>query len=61
MNSGPQWDDLHVVLTIVRMGSLSEGARRLGVSHATVFRRLQTMEQRLAVRWFECGARISGC
>lgn len=55
MNRSLQWDDLRVVLAIVRAGSLSGAARGLGVSHATVFRRLQTVEERLGVRLFERG------
>lgn len=47
------WDDLRTVLAIAEAGSLSGGARRLGVSHATVFRRLGAIEARLGVRLFE--------
>lgn len=48
-----RWDDLQVVLAITETGSLSGAGRRLWVSHATVFRRLQDLEQRLGVRLFE--------
>jgi len=34
------WDDLRVVQAIAEAGSLSGAGRRLGASHATVFRRL---------------------
>ncbi|WP_129139341.1 LysR family transcriptional regulator [Modicisalibacter coralii] len=47
------WGDLQVVLAIVEAGSLAGAARRLGVSHATVFRRLGALEKRLGVRLFE--------
>ncbi|MGH6717732.1 MAG: LysR family transcriptional regulator [Alphaproteobacteria bacterium] len=47
------WDDLRVVGAVARAGSLSGAARALGVHHATVFRRLGTIEQRLGVRLFE--------
>lgn len=53
MNEQLQWGDLHTVLVIARSGSLSGGSRRLGVSHATVFRRLGDIERRLGVRLFE--------
>ncbi len=48
-----RWDDQRLVLAIERSGSLSGAGRRLSVSHATVFRRLQTLKQRLGVRLFE--------
>lgn len=47
------WDDFETVLAIADTGSLSGAARRLGVSHATVFRRLGDIEQRLGVTLFE--------
>lgn len=47
------WDDLRTVLAIAQSGSLSGAARALGVSHATVFRRLGGIEERLGVRLFE--------
>ncbi|MQM37098.1 HTH-type transcriptional regulator YofA [wastewater metagenome] len=47
------WDDLRLVLAIARTGSLSGAARRLRVSHATVYRRLGDLERRLGVRLFE--------
>lgn len=47
------WNDFEVVLAIVTGGSLSGAARALGVSHATVFRRLGDIEQRLGVTLFE--------
>jgi len=49
------WDDLRTVLAIAEAGSLSGAARRLDVSHATVFRRLGTIEERLGVQLFERG------
>lgn len=49
------WDDLRTVLAIARSGSLSGAARALGVSHATVFRRLGATEKRLGIRLFERG------
>lgn len=48
-----QWDDLRVVLAIAEAGTLSGAGRRLGTSHATVFRRLNAIERRLGVALFE--------
>lgn len=39
------WDDLRFFLAIARAGSLGAAARQLGVSHPTVGRRLQALEQ----------------
>lgn len=53
MNSKLNWDDLKLALAIGRSGSLSGAGRDLGVSHATVFRRLGEIEQRLGVALFQ--------
>lgn len=50
-----RWEDLRVVLAVAEAGSLSGAGRRLGTSHATVFRRLGAIERRLGVRLFERG------
>lgn len=47
------WDDLRVFLAVARAGSLSGAARKLGVNHSTVFRRIAGFEQALGVRLFE--------
>jgi len=47
------WDDLRFFLAIARGGSLAAAARRLGVTHSTVFRRLNGFEASLGVRLFE--------
>ena len=47
------WDDLRFFLEIARAGSLSGAARELGVTHSTVFRRLNNLEEKLEVRLFE--------
>ena len=39
------WNDLRVFLAIARTGSLGAAARQLGVSHPTVGRRLNVLEQ----------------
>ncbi len=55
MRSSLAWNDFETVLSIVTAGSLSGASRALGVSHATVFRRLGDIEQRLGVALFERG------
>lgn len=52
-NSLLAWDDFRTVQAIAQAGSLSGAARQLGVSHATVFRRLNAIEQRLGAALFE--------
>lgn len=47
------WSDFETVLAVANAGSLSGASRALGVSHATVFRRLGDIEQRLGVILFE--------
>jgi DNA-binding transcriptional LysR family regulator len=47
------WNDLLYVLAVGRSGSLSGGARALGVNHSTVFRRIGKLEDELGVRLFE--------
>lgn len=46
-------NDLRFVSAIADAGTLAGAARRLGVNHATAFRRLEAMESRLGVRLFE--------
>lgn len=48
-------DDLQIVLAVAKTGSLSGASRALGVSHATVFRRLNHMERDLDVALFQRG------
>lgn len=40
-----EWDDVRIFLAVVRGRSLGEAARRLGVSHPTVGRRIKALEQ----------------
>lgn len=47
------WNDLKLVLAVARTGSLTGAARALGVDHSTAYRRLSTLERRLAVRLFD--------
>ena len=47
------WDDLRVFLALAREGTLVKTARALGVSHPTVSRRVQALEQTIGARLFE--------
>ncbi len=47
------WDDLRYVLTVARHGSLSGAARELRVTHSTMLRRIDAIEETLKVRLFE--------
>ncbi|WP_421862988.1 LysR family transcriptional regulator [Marinobacter adhaerens] len=48
-----RWDDLQIVSAIADTGTLSGAGRQLGISHATVFRRLTDLENQLGVVLFE--------
>ena len=47
------WDDLRLFLAVAREGSISGGARKLGVQHSTVSRRIRALEQTMGVRLLE--------
>lgn len=47
------WNDFETVLAIATEGSLSGASRALGVSHATIFRRLSEIEKSLGVTLFK--------
>lgn len=47
------WDDLRVFLALADSGSLSATARKLGVDHSTVARRVAALEADLGVRLFD--------
>ncbi len=47
------WDDLQYFLELVRRTTLTKAARRLGVSHTTVFRRITNLERQLDQKLFE--------
>jgi DNA-binding transcriptional LysR family regulator len=56
------WDDLRFVLAVVREGSMSGAARRLGVTQPTVGRRIAALEAGLGAKLFEhlpTGQRLS--
>ena len=46
------WDGLQVFLAVARGGRVSAAARRLGVEHTTVARRIATLERTLGVALF---------
>lgn len=47
------WDDMRFVLAVVEAGSVSGAARRLGVNHATVLRRVSAFEARHGTEIFK--------
>lgn len=53
MNSKLDWNDYEIILKVADAGSLSKAARLSGLSHPTVFRRLNAVEEKLGVRLFE--------
>lgn len=51
--SALEWSDLQVILAICRAESLSGAARVLGQTHSTVFRRINAIEEKTGVRFFD--------
>jgi len=47
------WDDVRYFLAVARGGSVRAAAKRLGVNHATVLRRIAQLEGRLGAQMFE--------
>lgn len=47
------WDDLRFFLAVARSGRLTAAARRLGADHATVSRRITSLEDALKAKLFE--------
>lgn len=47
------WDDMKLFLAVARTGSISGGAKQLGVQHSTVSRRLRSLEEKLGARLIE--------
>lgn len=47
------WDDLRFVLAVAETGTVSAAARRLGVNHATVLRRIAQFEDRTGTVLFD--------
>jgi len=48
-----EWNDLSVILAICRTGSLSGAARSLGQNHSTIFRKINAIEEKTGVRFFD--------
>jgi len=48
-----EWSDLMVILAVCRAGSLSGAARSLGHNHSTIFRKINAIEEKTGVRFFE--------
>ena len=48
-----EWNDLSVILAICRAGSLSGAARALACNHSTIFRKINSIEDKTGVRFFE--------
>lgn len=47
------WDDARIFLAVAREGSFSNAAKRLGVQHSTVSRRIHMLEQKLSAMLVE--------
>ena len=47
------WDDLRYFLSVAQSGTVSLAARRLGVDHATIIRRVDALERAMNVKLFE--------
>jgi DNA-binding transcriptional LysR family regulator len=50
---GLNWDDLRYCLAVVREGSVSSAARKVGVNHTTVSRRITALERELGATLFD--------
>ena len=50
---GLDWDDVRHFLELVRCGSVTQAATRLGVNYTTVSRRISALESRLGKQLFE--------
>ncbi len=53
MNNRLTWDEMCLVHAITNVGTLSGAARSLEVSHPTAFRRLNKLEKKMGVRFFD--------
>ena len=53
MYNSVTWDEMCLVHAITNSGTLSGAARVLDVSHPTAFRRLNRLEKRMGVRFFD--------
>jgi len=48
-----EWSDLYFFNAVARHGSLAKAAQALGVTHSTVFRRINSLEEDLSVKLFD--------
>lgn len=46
------WDDLRYFLSVAQSGTVAASARRLGVDHATIIRRVDALERSMGVKLF---------
>lgn len=53
MHNNIDWNDYQYFLKVALLGSLNAAAAALGVNHSTVFRRINTLEEKMDVRLFE--------
>ncbi|KPH09962.1 LysR family transcriptional regulator [Rhizobium acidisoli] len=53
------WDDVRIFLAVARTGQILAGSKRLGLNHATLSRRLTSLEEALKTRLFI--RRTNGC
>jgi DNA-binding transcriptional LysR family regulator len=53
MHNRINWDDYQYFLKVALLGSLKGAAEALGVNHSTVFRRINSFEDKMDVRLFE--------
>lgn len=53
------WDDVRIFLAVARAGQILQAARRLGVNHATVARRITALEDALKAKLLD--RRTTGC
>ena len=52
MHNLTDWNDFHYFLVVALQGSLNSAAKTLGVNHSTVFRRINSLEEKMDVRLF---------
>ena len=53
MHNSTDWNDFHYFFTVALQGSLNSAAKKLGVNHSTVFRRINSLEEKMGVRLFK--------
>lgn len=51
-NTSMNWDDIRIFLAVARAGQILGAARRLGLNHATVSRRIAALESDLGTKLF---------